>query len=262
MTKLLLLAAERFPLYASYFLNRVDDHSIQAPFAYSFYQLLKNRTFNSVPKIENARQQYVHSTKEINYHSFGIKSTLHTSQRNQISSIAKSGITDQEASKTLASIIQKFNATTIVELGTSLGINTCYLAEASRGGKVITFEGHEELCQYSSELFLDLGYDNISLIQGNIDETLKPFVDSLEQIDFVHIDAHHSKKALLNYFETIAEKLHVDSVVAVDDIRWSRDMYNGWKILTNNNQISHSFDVGNIGFLFFKEGVNKQHYIV
>ncbi len=262
MFSALKLAFERLPLYISYFLKKVDDHSLQAPFAYAFYRLLKRAGDSEIPRIEEARRQLLNSTAEISYFTFGKQSSLNPSQKSKVSAIAKLGISDRLSSQKLSAIIRKFNCEIIIELGTSLGINTCYLAEANPNGKVFTFEGHPELCHFSRKLFNELEYKNIEQIEGDIKKTFPAFLKRIDQVDFLYIDANHSSAALLDYFRLIDTKISEHTIVVIDDIRWSRDMYFGWKVIRKFPRVSHSFDAGNTGYLFFKKGFSKQHYVI
>ena len=60
----------------------------------------------------------------------------------------------------------------IMELGTSLGITTAYLASASSRNRVTTYEGSEEVLRVAQGIWRTLKLENIAWQQGNIDDTL------------------------------------------------------------------------------------------
>ena len=82
-------------------------------------------------------------------------------------------------------LISDFECKNIIELGTSFGINTMYMATNSRV-KVHSFEGCPNTAAIAQKNFDELGYSNIELIIGNIDETLPQFIhQSMDKIDLV-----------------------------------------------------------------------------
>jgi predicted O-methyltransferase YrrM len=66
-----------------------------------------------------------------------------------------------------------------------------YLAKAHDKAQVTTIEGSHETALIAKQLFDDNGIKNIQVIQGNIDQELPRFLDSIEKIDFAFIDANH-----------------------------------------------------------------------
>ena len=60
----------------------------------------------------------------------------------------------------------------ILELGTSLGVTTAYLASADSRNKVVTLEGSERVLQVAQGVWSALRLENIEWRQGNIDDTL------------------------------------------------------------------------------------------
>jgi predicted O-methyltransferase YrrM len=107
-----------------------------------------------------------------------------------------------------------------------------------------------------------LNCNNIQLIRGDIGESLIPTLNEGLEVDFVVIDANHKKEALLAYFNQIYPFLSSDSIVMVDDIRWSADMYKGWKGLIADDRVPLTVEFLNFGLLIFREGISKQHYIL
>ena len=262
MVELLKLVFERVPLHLSYFFQKVDNHSIQAPFAFSLYELISKPGFPEIKKIEDHRALLIRSGDTINYQTFGKKSSLPIDKRRKISAIVNSGISSQYKSRLLASLIKEFKCKVILELGSSLGINTAYLAEASPQGTVYTFEGHPGLCHLANGFFKQLNYDQVVLLEGNIDEKLPEVLNSITAVDFAFIDANHTSQGLLMYFNQLINRIHKKSIIVIDDIRWSKDMHRGWKEVVKNERVSHSYDMGDVGILFFQEGIKKQNYIV
>ena len=147
-------------------------------------------------------------------------------------------------------------------MGTSLGINSLYLSNASPGGKIFTFEGNESLCNRAIENFKKFPANNIQLIEGDIDETFLPFLMDNGPLPFLFIDANHTYEATLRYFDQAMDYITEDSLMVLDDIHWSYEMGKAWFEITKDPRVTISVDLFQFGLLFFKKGILKQKYIL
>ena len=148
----------------------------------------------------------------------------------------------------------------MVELGTSVGINTCYLATNSNI-KVFTFEGSEQLASIANGIFSSHNEaKNIELISGNIDKTLPEFLASPRQVDFAFVDANHRYEATIAYFGQLKAVASQDTILVFDDIYWSKEMTAAWKYIIAQPEVTLSIDLFEVGLIFFREDISKQHY--
>ncbi|MDN3670149.1 class I SAM-dependent methyltransferase [Echinicola jeungdonensis] len=173
-------------------------------------------------------------------------------------------ITRHSSSPTKFSLLYQFfcgktPAQTVLELGTCVGINTCYLAKVTKG-TLFTFEGAEALGDLAESIFEERF--PIQLVRGNIDQTLPYFLKKKPKLDFVLMDAHHTYKATIAYFDQILPFLHEDSIVAIGDIHWSQGMEKAWEEIKTYPGLTVSMDFFECGILFFKKGVPKNNYIL
>lgn len=249
-------------LYIQYFFTVVDEHSIQAPFAFQLYKELKKskKEIMSNDEIEQYRRIFQNDHTQITSNDMGAGSIV--SGANTFSSVAKYGISSEKDCLFLQKLAEICKAKICIELGTSLGIATSYLAMANYMEKVYTFEGKEQLVKKSRQLFDDLRINKIQIIQGNIDDKLPEILDNIGQIDLAIIDANHTESALLAYFGLLKAKISPNGVIIIDDIRWSAEMHSGWLKLVKSAEVSLSIDFLNKGVLFFGKGMQKQHYVL
>jgi predicted O-methyltransferase YrrM len=138
-----------------------------------------------------------------------------------------------------------------VELGTSLGVNTLYLAHATSDVGVWTFEGCSSIADIARKAFQDYGCANIKLIKGNIAVTLPSFLHKSAEIDFAFIDASHTYTSTMEYLSLLQPKLSGKAVVVIDDIYWSPDMTRAWKDITHRSTEIASIDIYQCGILLF-----------
>jgi predicted O-methyltransferase YrrM len=150
---------------------------------------------------------------------------------------------------------------TIVELGTSLGVTTAYLAAMDSRNKVVTYEGCPAVAEVARANWEKLGLNNIACVVGEITVySLQFTVDSLSGIDVAFIDANHTCEATLTYFNALASRVHEKSVVVVDDIHYNEDMEKAWKAICADERVTTTMDLYRMGLVFFDKHYWRKHY--
>ena len=151
-------------------------------------------------------------------------------------------------------------AKVLVELGTSVGLTTLYLAQQP-GSQVTTFEGNKDLIQVAQTHFDYFNQSNIRVVAGNIDQTLPDFIQNPAKIDFAFMDANHQYTPTLRYFELLAKRIKTTGIIVLDDIYFSPQMADAWKELKAHPLVYGSVDLFRCGLLFFDPALNRQHYV-
>ena len=147
---------------------------------------------------------------------------------------------------------------TIVELGTSLGVTTAYLAGVDTRDKVYTYEGCEAVAKIAMDNWKELRMSNIDCRVGPIDEG--QLQCSLERVDVVFVDANHTYEASLKYFDILAQKVHEKSVVVMDDIHHSEEMERAWREICADERVTSTIDLYQMGLVFFDKHYWKRNY--
>ena len=147
---------------------------------------------------------------------------------------------------------------TIVELGTSLGVTTAYLAGVDTRDKVYTYEGCEAVAKIANENWKLLGMNNIECFIGAIDEEV--LQSGLERVDVAFVDANHTYEASMMYFDVLAQKVHEKSVVVMDDIHHSEEMERAWKDICADERVTSTIDLYQMGLVFFDKHYWKRNY--
>jgi predicted O-methyltransferase YrrM len=245
--------------YLSYWLDAVDEHSLHSPFFFDFYTRIvkKNKTGLPIEKAEKLRSQLLRDNRILKDNDPGSGS----SSPRQIKLIAQHSVSPVSISSLYSDTIDHFKAKNIVELGTSFGINTLYLASKDERS-VTTFEGSAEVAEVARLTFQFSSAQNIQLIEGDIERTLREYLQSVRKVDWVLMDANHRYEPTMKYFNLLITKLQESSVVVVDDIHYSPEMEKAWKELKNHKLVYASADLFRCGFLFFDPSLNKQHVIL
>jgi predicted O-methyltransferase YrrM len=148
----------------------------------------------------------------------------------------------------------------VLELGTSLGVNTMYLAQDNTN--TFTMEGAHDLARLAQQSFTDNGLDNITMIQGNIDETLPDFLQKVDPLDFVFLDANHRYDPTIRYAGWLIPKMANKSAIVFDDIHRSKEMERAWDEVKEHKRINCTVDLFRCGIAFIDTALSKQHVVL
>lgn len=211
-------------------------------------------------KIEKWRELMLDSKKTIQCIDLGAGGEKASDKK--VSDIAKHSAKPTKQAQLLFRLVNYFQPAQVIELGTSLGISTAYLASANSKTQVITIEGCPETARVAQENFQLLKLKNITSLVGNFDEVLPKVLNKVNTLDFVFFDGNHRKQATLNYFEQCLKKTTEDSVFVFDDIYWSEEMMEAWEEIKNNTRVTITLDLFFMGIVFFRKEQAKQHFLI
>ena len=152
----------------------------------------------------------------------------------------------------------EFRGLTIVELGTSLGVTTAYMAAMDSRNRVVTFEGCEAVANIAKENWKALNINNIECRVGEID--VEELVGDIEHLDVAFIDANHTYEGTCKYFDVLAGKVREKSVIVVDDIHHSEEMEKAWKAICADERVTSTIDLYQMGLVFFDKHYWRKHY--
>ena len=145
----------------------------------------------------------------------------------------------------------------IVELGTSLGVTTAYLASVDKDDRVYTYEGSSAIAAVARENWELLGLNNIACYEGEIKlESLT----QLGRVDVAFVDANHTKEATLSYFDALAKQVDAKSVLVIDDIHYSEEMEEAWCAICRDCRVTSTIDLYQMGLVFFDTHYWKRNY--
>jgi len=246
-----------------FFWSSKTKYSLHSPFVFDFFNEVMNKKVgnNEVLAIEECRSEFIKDHSLIDFIEYGAGSKKSNGDSRKISSVATSSLSGKWQCRLIYNMIQHYSPKTILEIGTSLGISTSYLAAASSNSKIITLEGNPSSAAIANKLFDNLGFQNVQLTLGAFEDTLRSTIDSFDGIDCAFIDGNHRKQATIDYFHMIRHKLSAKSFVIIDDIYWSQGMNEAWQEIIMHESVAFSIDVFRMGIVFFDHSVmEKQHF--
>ncbi len=257
----------QFKQYPRFLLRSKNQHGIHSPFVFDLIHEVfsKDKRYYAFDEIENLRKNLLASNTKLVVNDLGAGSQRMKNSERSIGEIAKYSLTSAKYAQIIFRLALKFQPQTILELGTSLGITTAYLSKACPQSQIITFEGAPSIAQEArknlQKLAIITGKKNkVSIILGNMDQTLTETLSSIETVDFAFIDGNHRKEPTINYAQQIIDKTRPNSILILDDIYWSSEMTEAWEELKNHPKVTLTIDLFEKGILFFREGIEKQHF--
>lgn len=219
--------------------------------------------FYDYKKLSETRAQLSNDETVLTISDFGAGSRVFKGNQRKVKDIVKHGISNEKYARLLFRLVNHFKPNNIVELGTSLGLTTMYLAAANKKSQVYTLEGSKEIADFAKQQFAKDKLENIELIEGNFNDTFPALLNKLDVVDFAYIDGNHTKEATINYFIQLLPKCNENSVLIFDDINWSEGMQKAWQFIKTHERVKLSIDLFFIGIVLFrKEQQQQEHFVV
>jgi predicted O-methyltransferase YrrM len=265
--------------------RNTGGHGVHSPYLFEWVRMVMSdkNTYYVWDEIEEIRQEMLKDTRELEFVDYGSgKLKGENGERRRVCDIAKGSLARRKEAQLLARLVgwlgrplltsplrggigdeasEDRKGLTIVELGTSLGVTTAYLAAMDSRNKVVTYEGCPAVAEVARANWEKLGLSNIACVVGEITvDSLQLAVDSLSGIDVAFIDANHTCEATLTYFNALASRVHEKSVVVVDDIHYNEDMEKAWKAICADERVTTTMDLYRMGLVFFDKHYWRKHY--
>lgn len=238
-------------------------HGVHSPFVFDFIKNVLNnkKKYDTYRSIEKIRKGLLQDTTVVEVEDFGAGSTSMRLNTRSVKDIASSSLKPSKFGQLLFRMVQYYKPQTIVELGTSLGITSCYLATGG-SAKVFTLEGSKNIAAIAKKNLKSLHLD-AKVIVGNFDETLPSLLSGIRQVDLAFIDGNHRKIPTLDYFHQFIKRANELTILIFDDIHWSEEMEDAWKEIREHPEVTVSIDLFFIGIVLFRKDFKaKQHFVI
>ena len=250
--------------YIKFLWHSKNEHGVHSPFV---FDLVTKCFYDKKPKpeylvLKQYRNLLLENKNTIEVTDFGVGSRVFKSNTRPISKIAKTAGISQKRAELLFRITTYFQSSTILEIGTSLGLATSALSLGNSKAKITTLEGCPETANQCQLQFQKFNFNNVTPIVTEFSTYFKSFDYRLLTIDLIYFDGNHSKLATLEYFELLLPTIKNESVWIFDDIHWSLEMEEAWKIIKNHPKVSVTIDTFQWGIIFFRTEQEKEHFVI
>ena len=255
--------------YLQYYVTASNGkgHGIHSPFVFDFVNSILNdqSIYPCYDLVENLRYELLHDRSMMDVMDFGAGPAAGHSKKRSVASIARHSAKSRKMGQLLFRISRFFRPGVILELGTSLGISTAYLASGNPGAKVISLEGAAAIASRAAQNLAGLQLTNVEPVTGNFDHSLPAMLSSLHprRIDLAFIDGNHRKEPSLRYFDLLVPFMSDESLIIFDDIHWSQEMEETWIAIKKDSRVLLSIDLFFFGLVFFRNEFKvPQHFTI
>lgn len=239
-------------------------HGMHSPFVYDLIRKVLNdgTRYPDYARVEAYRRACKKDTRPLEVRDMGAGSVHGTVSSRTVASIARHAAKPPKYGQLLYRLAKYYQPSTVLELGTSLGISSRYLALGAENTRMITLEGVPSIADYARGAFVRDGLD-IDLREGHFDDTLGPALQDLGRVDFCFVDGNHRLEPTLRYFQQILPHTGNGSMIIFDDIHWSAEMEAAWAQIRAHDAVRCSLDLFFVGIVFFRpEFREKQHFSI
>jgi predicted O-methyltransferase YrrM len=232
--------------------------------------------------LRNYRKSLLENNNTIEVTDFGAGSKVFKSNTRVISKIAKTAGIAPKRAELLFRITNYLKPDpsdseqakqSILEIGTSLGLATSALSLGNLKAKIITLEGCPETAKIAQLQFQKFNCNNVESIITAFNSYLEKWNPSLntatehyklntEHFSLIYFDGNHSKKVTVDYFELLLSTITNETVWIFDDIHWSPEMEEAWKIIKTHPKVTITIDTFQWGLVFFRREQPKEHFII
>ncbi|WP_026309524.1 O-methyltransferase [Niabella aurantiaca] len=248
--------------YFKYYIHASNSkgHGMHSPFVFEFITKVMNDFIHypDYDKIEGLRKKLLKDPDVITVEDLGAGSSKTRSNVRKVASIAKNAAKPAKYGQLMYRMIHHYGARNILEMGSSLGLTTSYLAAADPQARVITLEGASAVAARARKHFAVLGLENITLVEGDFDDTLPAVLERMPKIDFAFIDGNHRQEPTERYFNQLLPHIHNDTLLVFDDIHWSRGMEAAWKHIVAHEAVTCDIDLFYIGIVSFRKAFKEK----
>ena len=280
--------------YLHYYLTAANGkgHGIHSPFVFNFVlNVLNDRVaYPDYAAIEGLRRRLRRDDTLLEIEDMGAGSVWKAPRQRSIGDITRRAAKSARLGQLLYRVARYYGPGTVLELGTSLGFSTAYLAagagaaigvpvrggvgaaggaEGEAGGKgagggarVWSVEGAVQVAAVADKNLRSLGLP-VRQVVGNFDKVLPAVLQEMGTVGLAFVDGNHRREPTLAYFELLMTYAAPQAVLIFDDIHWSREMEEAWAAIKNDPRVYLTIDLFFIGLVFLREEFKvKQDFVI
>lgn len=244
--------------YINYTLKAQGRHGTHSPFVYEFIdECLAMKLPDDIKTEFNDYSQLLrNSNVSLKMTDFGAGSKKLGNER-RVADIAKVSGSRGKYGDLLYRLSAHYKPKRVLELGTSVGLGTWMLAKGNLKAEISTVEGCPNTFRFVRDQLRHL--PNVNCVNSS-------FVGFLEsnhtQYDLVYIDGDHRGVKVKEMLDLLDPTLHDETIVIIDDIRWSKDMLDFWQQFKEMERYHLTMDLFRMGIVMKRSHQQKEHFVI
>jgi len=250
-----------FKAYLKYRIKRKDISFIDNP----FIEALNEHTFSKIyllddAKINTYRNTLLSNDEFIVVNDLGAGSRTTKQNKRSVKSIFKNASISPKFGQLLNRLVSQNNCKNVLELGTSLGVGTSYLALNNANTQVFSIEGCDNISEFTQSHLTH--FKNITFKVGEFSTVLNELKESNPQFELIYIDGNHTYEGTLAYYNWCLKFASKKAILVFDDIYWSAGMEKAWGEIIANAKSKVSLDMFRMGIVFLDPELDKKNYVI
>jgi predicted O-methyltransferase YrrM len=158
-------------------------------------------------------------------------------------------------------IVNFFKCKNVLQLGSSTGIMSLYLAMASSEHcNCYALEERRGLLEAAKTFSSNRRLNRLHFIEGKYEEELKLLQASKIQADLLFINGMSDSLETEKTINLCTPFIYNKTILIIDNIMKNEKMKELWKKIKNNPQTRVSIDLCALGIIFFDDKLPKKHY--
>jgi predicted O-methyltransferase YrrM len=238
-----------------------NGHGVHSPAVYEFVSnvLFSSDKKDNCKKLEVLVKKLKKDKQVINFTELGGGSHFFKDTSREIKSLIVKSSVKKRYGRLLYRIANYYQPSTILEIGTSIGISTLYMALGAPKSRIQTIEGNSSVIEIAKQNATFLNVDNIIFHHGLFDTILPKITNHTKPPELVFMDGNHTYAATLSYFRQISRSMQ-KGIIILDDIYWSTGMKEAWQQIVKESVVS--IDIFQFGIILIDEMLTPGYYKV
>ena len=234
-----------------FYLKAHTVYSSQSMLFYDFFkEVLEDQPVRGVEWIEQERKKLLSDKREFERMDLGAGRPR---EKDSVRRIAQTALSTPAECRRLWRLASFLKPKKTLELGTSLGISSAYIASGHPSMHYMGVEGDPFLAHQTEQMLRKVDQGQIKVHASSIRDALNRAQEEDQHFDLVYMDGHHEYEATTTYFKMVVEMITSGSMVVVDDITWSNEMLKAWEEIRRHPLVTASLSYMGVGYLFFSE---------
>jgi len=158
-------------------------------------------------------------------------------------------------------LINFFKCRTVLQIGSSTGVMSLYLALPLRNScDCIVLEDRTGLLDFVRAFAENHSLKNLQWMEGAYAENLRRLKQEIASFDFIFVNTMGNAEKTREALRLTGTFISQDTVMVIDNIKRNNAMKRLWQEIKSREDVGLTIDLFSLGLVFFNTQLHKQHY--